>query len=162
MINDLYQWAIRHGVSVAALQDLKIMFLAHSMEGQPGARGGGRSEAAIQNDVRLEATRKGMRLWRNNVGAITDARGVPVRYGLANDTAAVNKVLKSADLIGIDSTPIRPEDVGKPRGQFVAVECKEAGWNYTGTDHEAAQLNFINVVIAMGGRALFVNREGML
>jgi hypothetical protein len=147
---------------MAALQELQIMMLAHADAGQPTTRDGGRSEAAVQNDVRLEASRKRMRLWRNNVGALVDSRGIPVRYGLANDSAATNKVLKSSDLIGIDATPIRPEDVGKPRGQFVAVECKEAAWNYTGTEHETAQLNFIKIVTAMGGRALFANREGML
>jgi hypothetical protein len=161
-MNDLYQWAIRHHVSAAAVQDLMALFGAHIDAGQPTTHAVGRSEAAIQNNVRLEAARKGMRLWRNNNGALKDERGVPVRYGLANDTAAVNKVIKSSDLIGIDASPITPVDVGQPRGRLVAIECKEAGWVYTGTEREVAQMNFIRIVNAMGGRALFVNREGML
>lgn len=161
-MNDLYNWAIRHQVPAAALHELLAMFGTYSNEGQPVQREPGRSEAAIQNNVRLEASRRGMRLFRNNVGALKDARGVPVRYGLANDTAAVNKVLASSDLIGIDPTPITPAMVGQPRGQFIAAECKEEDWTYTGTEREVAQFNFIKLVVAMGGHALFVNREGML
>lgn len=161
-MNDFYNWAIRHQVPAAALHELLAMFGTYSSEGQPTTRAAGLSEAAVQNNVRLEAVRKGMRLWRNNNGALKDERGVPVRYGLANDTPAVNKVLKSSDLIGIDPTPITPAMVGQPRGQLVAVECKEGAWNYTGTEHEVAQFNFIKLVVAMGGRAMFVNREGIL
>lgn len=161
-MNEFYEWAIRHRVPAAALHELMAMFGTYANEGQPTTREKGKSEAAVQNNVRLEASRKGMRLFRNNVGAMKDERGVPVRYGLANDTAAVNKVLKSSDLIGIDPTPITPADIGKPRGQLVAVECKEADWVYTGTEREVAQFNFIKLVVAMGGRAMFVNREGML
>lgn len=161
-MNDIYQWAIRWQVPVAALQELQMLFGTHANAGQPDQRDDGLSEAAVQNNIRLEATRKGMRLWRNNNGALKDTRGVPVRYGLANDSAAVSKVIKSSDLIGIDATLITPADVGKPRGQFVAVECKPEGWNFTGDEHEAAQLNFIRIVQAMGGRATFANREGLL
>jgi hypothetical protein len=157
-MNDLYQWAIRHQVSVVALQELQRMFGVFGDEGQPTGREPSLSEAAVQNNVRLEASRKGMRLWRNNVGG--NDKGL--RWGLANDSAAVNKVLASSDLIGIDGTLITLADVGKPRGQFVAAECKEGAWTYTGTDREVAQFNFIKLVVSMGGRAMFVNKEGML
>lgn len=157
-MNDLYQWAIRHAIPVVALQDLQRMMGVLGETGQPTTEAVGLSEAAVQNNARLEASRKGMRLWRNNVGA--DDRGL--RWGLANDSAAVNEVLKSSDLIGIDSTPITPEMVGLPRGQFLAGECKPEGWNYTGTDRELAQWNFIKLVNSLGGRALFINRSGML
>lgn len=123
---------------------------------------GGTSEEAVSARVRLTAAQRGMQLWRNNVGALQDSRGVPVRYGLANDSKALNAVFKSSDLIGIDSTLIAPEDVGKPRGQFVALECKASAWSYTGDSHERAQLAFINVVLAYGGRAKFINDERML
>jgi hypothetical protein len=158
-MNELYEWALRHRVPHAALHELLAMFNVHGGEGQPVDRLAGKSEAAVQNNVRLEASKRGMRLWRNNVGG--DHRS-GLRWGLANDTAAVNKVLKSSDLIGIDPAPITPADVGKPRGQFVAIECKDEPWVYTGTEREVAQFNFIKLVVALGGRAMFVNREGML
>ena len=158
-MNDLYTWAIRHGVTALALHELQIMFGTLAPEGQPTGAEAGLSEAAVQNNIRLESSRKGMLLWRNNVGG--DPKGA-LRWGLANDSAAVNKVLASSDLIGIDAALITPDQVGQPRGQFVAVECKEGAWSYRGTDRERAQLNFINLVISRGGRALFANRTGML
>lgn len=157
-MNDFYNWAIRHQVPAAALHELMAMFGTYGNEGQPTTRAAGLSEAAVQNNVRLEAARRGMRLWRNNVGG--NEKGL--RWGLANDSAAVNKVLASSDLIGIDPSPITPDMVGQPRGQFVAAECKEGAWSYTGTEREVAQFNFIKLVVALGGRAMFVNREGML
>jgi hypothetical protein len=74
-----------------------------------------------------------------------DERGVPVRYGLANESAKINKIVKSSDLIGISS-----------QGQFLAIECKRPGWKYTGNEHEAAQLAFITFIHSMGGDAKFV------
>ena len=103
----VYQWAARHGVSLQALAELQAVF---------GMQGGhdlppevkGTSEAAVQAAVRLEAARKGVRLFRNNVGALVDSRGVPVRYGLANDSKQLNEVMKSADLIGWRPLLIEP------------------------------------------------------
>lgn len=61
------------------------------------------SESAIQNKVRLAAAYAGLECWRNNVGVsmVIDEYGNkrPVRYGLANDSAKVNKEIKSSDLI---------------------------------------------------------------
>lgn len=158
----LHEWAIQWGVPLAALHDLerRTGTLDNYLPDAPVL--GDRSEAAVSNLVRAEATRKGMRLWRNNVGKLDDEYGRPVRYGLANDSPEVNKVLKSADLIGIDPTPITLADVGKPRGQFVSAECKPEGWHYTATPREKAQQSWALRVITLGGRALFVNREGML
>ena len=101
-------------------------------------------EVAVQQAIRLEAARRGIVLWRNNTGVLLDARGVPLRFGLANDSAKVNANFKSSDLIGICVD-----------GKFLAIECKAPTWNYRGTARELAQLNFINLVISTGGRAGF-------
>ena len=77
------------------------------------------NESTIQAKVRLDASKLGWRLWRNNVGVLMDSRGVPVRFGLANDSAGVNKIIKSADLIGIRPVIITQDMVGKVIGQFV-------------------------------------------
>ena len=108
-----------------------------------GAQG---SEARVQSQIRLEAAAKGYWLGRNNSGALLDQRGVPVRFGLGNDSPAVNKVLKSADLIGIG-----------PSGQFVSVEVKKPGGRI-----DPAQVAWAALVTKRGGLGLIVDREGML
>jgi hypothetical protein len=101
-------------------------------------------EADTLTQVRLLASQHGARLWRNNTGVAYDARGVPVRFGLCNESAAMNQRIKSADLIGIDA-----------EGRFLAVECKHPGWHYTGNAHEAAQKAFLDLINKQGGRAWF-------
>lgn len=120
------------------------------------------SEAAQQALVRLEASRKGLVLWRNNVGVLVDERGVPVRFGLANDSAAVNRSIKSADLVGIRPLLITPAHVGSVVGQFVSREVKAEGWRYTGTERERAQLRWAELVLSLGGDAAFATGEGSL
>ena len=152
----LHEWQMKHNVSYEALHELRAIFnLDPPITG--GEQGG--SEAGVQNLVRLEAAEKGVRLFRNNVGALLDKRGVPVRYGLANDSAAVNRVLKSADLIGWRSV-----DVGGGRiiAQFVSRECKAPGWKYKGTEREMAQLTWAKIVNAAGGDAGFCTGVGTL
>lgn len=157
----IYQWAARHGVSMQALNELQALFGLHGGHYLP-ATVKGTSEAAVQSAVRLEAARKGVRLFRNNVGALIDSRGVPVRYGLANDSKQVNEVMKSADLIGWRPLLIGPQHVGTVVGQFVSREVKEVGWRYTGTDREPAQLAWAELVTAGGGDAAFCTGEGTL
>lgn len=125
----------------------------------PTASGGGAegSEARVQSQIRLEAAAKGYWLGRNNSGALLDQRGVPVRFGLGNDSLAVNKVLKSADLIGIKPTLITPTDVGRVLGQFVSVEVKKPGGRV-----DPAQVAWCALVNKRGGLGLIVDREGML
>ena len=117
------------------------------------------SEAAVQANVRLEASRRGWLLFRNNSGVLKDDRGIPVRFGLCNDTAALNKVCKSSDLIGWRTVQITPDMVGQKLAQFVAIECKTQGWKYTGTAREVAQKNFIDKVNVAGGYAAFIQGE---
>ena len=161
MTPHVYQWAARHGVTMQALQELQAIFGMHGGHDLPPTVKG-TSEAAVQSAVRLEAARKGVRLWRNNVGALVDSRGVPVRYGLANDSKQVNEVCKSGDLIGLRPVLIGPQHVGQVIGQFVSRECKRPGWHYTGDAHEEAQLNWAQLVTAAGGDASFCTGEGTL
>lgn len=154
---NIHDWARRHGVSFEALQELSHI---------TGVATNGMSElseSAIQTNIRLEASRLGIRLWRNNVGVMHDAEaGIYVRYGLANESKQMNEVIKSGDLIGIRPITITPEHVGRVIGQFVSREVKHGKWRYTGTPREVAQLNWINIVNVMGGDGAFCNGEGSL
>lgn len=120
------------------------------------------TETDIQALIRLEATRKGMRLWRNNVGVLLDRNGRPVRYGLANDSAQLNHVLKSSDLIGIRPVVVTSVMVGTTIGQFVAREIKTGNWIYKDGEREKAQQAFIDLINSMGGDAAFCTGEGSL
>lgn len=110
------------------------------------------SESEVQQAVRLEAARMGWLLWRNNSGAGKLENGKFIRWGLANESSAVNRKIKSSDLIGLDSG-----------GLFVAIECKPPGWIYNPNDErERAQMTYIELVIARGGRAGFVTHPRQL
>jgi hypothetical protein len=119
-------------------------------------------EQDIQVKIRLEAAALGMRLWRNNVGALKCPDGSYLRYGLANDSPQLNRVFKSSDLIGIRPVLITEDMVGKTIGQFVAREIKHANWNYKATDRERAQKAFLDLINELGGDAAFCTGEGTL
>lgn len=155
----LTQWAIKWGVPYAAVDDLRREFGLGSTD---PAMSSGVSEGAVQNLIRLEASKKGLRLWRNNLGATMDDRGNFVRYGLCNDSKQMNKQLKSSDLIGLRPVLITPQHVGHIIGQFTAREVKRGSWQFSGSEEENAQLNFIKLVTSLGGDARFANTEGTL
>jgi len=148
---NIYDWAVRHKVSQAALDEL-IGGSCHTPEhpGQP------RSEAYVQSMVRVDGARHGVHLWRNNVGAGVLESGSFVRWGLANDSENLNKRLKSSDLIGWRRVSID----GRVIAQVVCRECKPEGWVWKGTEREQAQLAWINMVNAAGGDACFVTGKG--
>ncbi len=152
--DNITQWAIRHGVSAQALHELDVMFGVSAVTTMPT---GGDSESAVQAKVRLEAASKGMCLFRNNVGVLKDETGRPVRYGLANDSSKINKIVKSGDLIGWQPVRITQEHVGQQIAQFVSLECKAADWQYGGNEREAAQLAWIRLVVGGGGIGRFIN-----
>ena len=152
----LTQWAVRHGISTEALAELTGIVT------DPQSAPTGQSEAAVQQLVRLEASRLGMRLFRNNVGACKDDTGRVIRYGLCNDSAQMNKAVKSSDLIGIRPVIITPDMMGHTIGQFVAREVKRPGWSYRGTDREVAQQAFGQLVLKLGGDFKFCTGEGSL
>lgn len=154
----IHDWAQRWGVPPLALHDLRDMLAPeHCIVPMPG-----KSEAAVQAAVRLEASRKGIRLFRNQVGAMYDATGGFIRFGLANDTHGMNQKIKSGDLIGIRPVAITHAHLGTTIGQFVSRECKHGDWTYKGDDHEIAQMAWAQLILALGGDAGFASGEGTL
>ena len=85
-------------------------------------------EQDIQRLIMLALSEAGCLIFRNNVGVLKNAAGIPIRFGLA---------VGSSDLIGI-----------APGGQFLAVEIKTCKGRAT-----PEQLRFIEAVRARGGVA---------
>ncbi len=158
---NLNDWAITWGIPADAVHDLRRRMGAVDADVAPATAWVG-SEAAVSAQVRLEASSKGLRLWRNNVGAATLADGSFLRWGLANDSQRVNEQIKSADLIGVRPVLIEQRHVGSTIGQFVSRECKPTTWHYTGTPREQAQLKWAELIISMGGDAAFCTGRGTL
>lgn len=121
-----------------------------------------RSESNVQSRVRLEAAEKGVHLWRNNVGAGQLSNGNHIRWGLANDSAAVNALLKSGDLIGIRPMVVTQDMVGKVIGRFVSRECKAEGWHPDGSPRTVAQERWRDLINKLGGDAAIVDDTGSL
>ncbi len=163
MVTDiLTEWAIVWGAPPAAIADLRTRYgMAHG-RGTADIPHDAKSEAGAQSRIRLEAARKGKYLWRNNVGAGHMQDGSFIRFGLANESKEVNARLKSGDLIGVAPVVITPAHVGSTIGQFLSREVKRPGWSYTGTDREAAQLKWIELINSLGGNACFATAEGTL
>jgi len=156
---NLNQWAIKWNVPFEAVEDLRRELGISVFEPSPQL---GESEAAIQTRVRLEASRNGCRLWRNNLGATMDDKGNFIRYGLANESKQMNQYIKSHDLIGIRPVRITQPMVGCLIGQFLSREIKPSNWHYAGTPREVAQLKWGELILSLGGDAAFTNREGTI
>lgn len=160
---NLEQWAIQYGVPYVAVAALRQMMGLNGADHMPPKAG--ESEAAVDSVVILEAARLDIPLWRNNCGALVDEDGRLVRYGLANTTKSENRVIKSADRIGIRKKHILPHHVpaqGLIVGQFVSREMKPVGWRWTGTEREEAQLRWAQLILSYGGDAAFCTGEGTL
>jgi hypothetical protein len=147
------EWAARWCIPPEAMREFRFCLGVSYGDGQLSGASG--SESRQQSLVRIDAAQQGVWLTRNNVGALLDERGVPVRYGLANESKAQNTQVKSADLIGIRSVLIEPQHVGRVIGQFVSREVKHEAWKWVGDKHEQAQLNWCNFVLSKGGDASF-------
>lgn len=117
-------------------------------------------ESSNQNRARLHFANMGYKLFRNNVGVLKDERGRPVRYGLANDSSALNKNIKSGDLIGWRPVMITPDMVGTVVAQFVSVEIKDSDWKFPsrgkGFEHASAQFKWAEMIRRDGGLAGFM------
>ena len=85
-------------------------------------------EQDIQRLIMLALSEAGCLIFRNNVGVLKNAAGIPIRFGLA---------VGSSDLIGLT-----------PTGRFLAVEIKTPTGKAT-----TEQLRFIEAVRARGGIA---------
>ena len=153
MASSLQHWAALYRIPPDALAALATLWPTDPDDPRPAPG----SEASVVAARRLAASQRGGRAWRNNVGAYVDERGNHTRYGLANDSPQLNKRVKSSDLIGIEPVLIEPWHVGTTIGRFFAEECKRPGWAYRGDAHEQAQLAFLQLVNALGGRGEFKN-----
>lgn len=155
----LFEWALKHRIPPEALRDLWATCVFTTPDTGPEAS---MSEAKLQREIRLEAARKGKMLFRNNRGAGKMESGNFVRYGLANDSKKFGDEFKSADLFGWESFTVTPEWVGHQIARVLSVEVKAGDWKPSGSKEELAQLKWASVVNVSGGRAVIVNRTGML
>ena len=137
----------------------------------------GGSESLAQQQARFRIAKTGAMSWRNNVGATKaketnicpacrfkfEVHKQPVRYGLANDSSAMNKKIKSSDLILCIPRKITPDMVGQIIGQFGAIEVKKPGFVFNPKDeHQAAQANWLQLITSLGGYASFSTGEVIL
>lgn len=152
MSKTIFDWANKHGVSVAAIHELLDICDPTRTSIDSGREG---SEAAVQSDIRIEAARRGVSLWRNNNGALKDDFGRLVRFGVGNDSERISEVFKSSDLIGIWPQLVTAPMVGQIIGRFFAVEVKSPGWKKPSNKREVAQANFLGHVRQLGGHGVF-------
>lgn len=97
------------------------------------------TETTFLRLILVHASGLGMRLFRNNVGRLRDARGQYVTYGLC---------IGSSDLIGWTPVTITPEMVGRTVAVFTAIETK-VGRRHATTE----QARFLDAVRDAGGFA---------
>lgn len=115
------------------------------------------TESPVLAGTQLECARLGVLVQRNNVGACQDKTGRLIRFGLMNESAKVNEILKSSDLICVTPIRITPEMIGQVIGVYTALETKRPGWHLTpGDDRGQAQDRYHQLVRQHGGRAGFV------
>lgn len=138
----LEQWAQRWNLPQAAMIELQQLSTVEMLPQEVPER----SEPDVSQNIRVKSSMLGLSAWRNNNGAFKDPTGRLVRFGLGHTSAALNRVWKSGDLVGIG-----------PRGRFTMVEVKDPGWTFKGTDREKAQLAAINQVNALGGIGFFAS-----
>lgn len=160
----LTDWAAQWGVPREALADLaRRQGAEYERNPEPVLKHGQPvDESHVQSLIRLEAARAGLLLMRNNVGQLMDDRGVPVRYGLMNESEQLNAKIKSSDLIGIRPIRITSAHIGTTIGQFVAREVKRTDWVFKGNAHELAQQEFLTLVNRYGGDAKFARGCGSI
>lgn len=96
------------------------------------------TETDLLRALQLDATQRGLRLFRNNVGAYTLPNGSVLRYGVCNPGGS--------DLIGWTPHVVTSADVGRTLAVFTAVEGKRLPRRVT-----PAQAAFLDAVQAAGG-----------
>lgn len=123
------------------------------------------TETAVQANCRLHASSYNMFLGRNNSGAYNPKKppSPGTRWGWCNDSAKLNKVFKTPDLIGWKTIIITPDMVGTQIAQFVGAEVKKPGWALTPSDARGhAQASCGNKIIAAGGLFAFIDNHEQL
>lgn len=156
---DLARWQLTYGVSNAAMLALHDILTGFTAFKGSAERPKPRSEAAVQERERLSTARNpNLILWRNQVGAAETVDGRQLRFGLANDSQQMNKIVKSADLIGIWRYRVQPQDVGRDLGVFVSDELKAEDWTARASDTRyQAQLTWATLVASYGGVSIIHN-----
>ena len=154
MTDALTLWAAQYPAAAAALAVISLPPPTDATA--PG------SEARVQSLIRLAAPAYGYKMFRNQVGALMDEAGRLVRFGLANDSKALNAAVKSHDLIGWRRVTVTPDMVGSTLARFTSWEIKHPGWHYTGQGRETAQMAWANLVTAGGGEARFLTDAGQV
>lgn len=149
---NVMEWARKHGVSPEALRELceSALYLQPDVSDHA-------SEARVQSEVRLSASRRGVYLFRNNRGAGKTETGSYVRYGLGNDSKKFGDEIKSGDLIGWEQILITDDMVGSYIARFLSVEVKARDWKFSGSLDEIAQSKWAAIVNAQNGRAVITN-----
>ena len=99
-------------------------------------------EKDIQTLIRIEASRCGLTVFRNNVGQGYTVDGAPIKFGLCPG---------SSDLVGWETVTITSAMVGRSIAVFTALEVKTA----TGRIRSDQQ-RFIDIVRQSGGYAAVV------
>jgi len=147
----LAQWQARWERHVPAQALVELEGILNPAMPAP-APTGGLSEAAGAAQIRILAGQRGIAIFRNNSGAMTDQTGRLVRFGLGNESPALNARWKSSDLIGLLPVVVQPSHVGRTFGLFLAVETKKPGWRLTPGDKRGqAQAAFLQSVRGFGG-----------
>jgi hypothetical protein len=100
------------------------------------------NETTLLRRIMVAVSKRGARVFRNNVGVALHPRGFRVVYGLCPG---------SSDLIGWYSRTIQPEDVGQLVAVFVALEVKSPRGRVT-----QVQQTFLDAVHNAGGIARVV------
>lgn len=104
-----------------------------------------KSSSDLTNKTRIEASKLGYRLFRNNVGMFYTENGTPVMCGLCKG---------SSDLIGWREIIVTSDMVGKRMAVFTAFEIK------SGKDRlKEEQKTFLNAVGKAGGIISVVRDE---
>lgn len=130
------------------------------------------TEAPVQASTRIEASRIGARLFRNNRGTFYamdavkrlialvikgDLAGARMQTGRQRIYSAGLEATGASDLVGDFPVTITPEMVGMTLAVAFYVEVKEPNWKKPSGETEMQQLNFITQANARGAIAFFLN-----
>jgi hypothetical protein len=102
------------------------------------------AESKTTANIRLEASRRGAKLFRNQVGAYKNPEGQYVSTGLCPG---------SSDVIGWVPVVVTPDMVGKKIAVFCAIEVKDP----KKSTRKKNQKDFIAALLKDGGRAGFAH-----